>query len=188
MNTFSDDNAMPYPFDMRTVPGINPGFANAITVQKFPDVALNGGYPTMGNTGLNDTNYYSWGVNGALTKLAGSHSLKTGADYRIIGVDAMQNGNSAGDFTFSGVFTRAGNTRRTKFVLPTLCLAIRPPYPCVASALQPFVKYYAWFVQDDWRVSNKLTVNYGVRLEHETGPAKRTINWWSASTATRRAR
>ena len=23
MNTFSDDNVMPYPFDMRTVPGIN---------------------------------------------------------------------------------------------------------------------------------------------------------------------
>ena len=24
-------------------------------------------------------------------------------------------------------------------------------------------------MQDDWRVSDKLTINYGVRLEHETG-------------------
>jgi outer membrane receptor protein involved in Fe transport len=35
------------------------------------------------------------------------------------------------------------------------------------------VKYYAWFVQDDWRVNDRLTVNYGVRLEHETGLAEK---------------
>ena len=34
------------------------------------------------------------------------------------------------------------------------------------------MKYYASFVQDDWRVNDKLTVNYGIRLEHETGLAE----------------
>ena len=27
------------------------------------------------------------------------------------------------------------------------------------------------FVQDDWRVNSRLTLNFGMRLEHETGPA-----------------
>ena len=55
MNTFSDDNGLPYAFDMRTVPGINANFANSLLVQKFPDLTLSGGFPSTGNTGLNDT-------------------------------------------------------------------------------------------------------------------------------------
>ena len=50
------------------------------------------------------------------------------------------------------------------------------------------MKYYGVFVQDDWRVNDKLTVNYGVRLEHETGLPKRTTSWSSASIATPSAR
>jgi hypothetical protein len=170
MNTFSDDNVMPYPFDMRTVPGINQNFANSLLVQKFPDLTLSGGFPSTGNSGLNDTNYYSWGINGSFTKLAGSHSLKTGADYRIIGVDAMQNGNSAGSYTFSGVFTRAGNNAGNNNAIADLLLG----YPASGTLALPspfnqYVKYYAWFAQDDWRVNDRLTVNYGVRLEHESG-------------------
>ena len=174
MNTFSDDNVMPYPFDMRTVPGINRELRQlAPRCRSSRTLTLNGGFPSTGNSGLNDTNYYSWGVNGALTKLAGSHSLKTGADYRIIGVDAMQNGQSAGSYTFNGVFTRAGNAAANNNAIADLLLG----YPSAGTLALPspfnqYVKYYAWFVQDDWRVNDKLTVNYGIRLEHETGLAE----------------
>ena len=43
----------------------------------------------------------------------------------------------------------------------------------LVSEFDNYVNYYGAFVQDDWRVSDKLTVNYGVRLEHETGLAER---------------
>jgi len=173
MNTFSDDNVLPYPFDMREVSGINAGFANSLVVQKFPALTLTG-YPSTGNSGLNDTNYYSWGVNGVLTRLAGSHSLKTGADYRIIGVDALNNGQSAGSYTFNGVFSRAGNNAANNNAIADLLLG----YPssgtlALASEFNQFVKYYAWFVQDDWRVNDRFTLNAGVRLEHETGLAEK---------------
>jgi trimeric autotransporter adhesin len=173
MNTFSDDNVMPYPFDMRTVQGINPGFANALQVQKFPALTLTG-YPGTGNSGLSDVNYYSWGVNGAVTRLARSHSLKTGADYRVIGVEALNNGQSAGSYTFSGTYTRANASAANANAIADLLLG----YPAsgtlsLPSRFDQFVKYYAWFLQDDWRVNDQLTVNLGVRLEHETGLAER---------------
>ncbi len=172
MNTFSDDNVMPYPFDMRTVPGINASFANAIPVQKFPALTLTG-YPGTGNSGLSDTNYYSWGFNGTVNRLAGSHSLKTGADYRVIGVDSLANGQSAGSYTFSGVMTRASSSAANANAIADLLLG----YPSAGTLTLPsqfnqFVRYYAWFVQDDWRVNDRLTLNYGLRLEHETGLAE----------------
>jgi hypothetical protein len=176
MNTFSDDNTLPYPFDMHSISGLNPGFADAIPVQKFPALTLTG-YPSTGNSGLSDTNYYSWGVNGALNRLAGSHSFKTGADYRVIGVDSLANGQSAGSYTFNGRFT--GSNANTPNALSQNAIAdLLLGYPfsgnlTLASRFNQFVNYSGFFVQDDWRVNDRLTLNYGVRLEHESGLAEK---------------
>ncbi|MGQ0732392.1 MAG: carboxypeptidase regulatory-like domain-containing protein [Acidobacteriota bacterium] len=171
MNTFDDDNSLPFDFDARTL-GFNPVFANAIPVQKFPALTLTG-YNGTGFSGQSDRNYYSWGVNGSVMKLAGSHSMKMGADYRILGVDALAHGQSAGSFTFNGQFTgsSANNPAATsRNAIADLLLG----YPSSGSAtlntrFDNFLRYYGFFVQDDWRVTDKLTLNYGVRLEHETG-------------------
>lgn len=176
MNTFSDDNQLPYPFDMRSIQGISPTFANAIPIQKFPALTLTG-YPGTGNSGQSDTNYYSWGLNGSLTKLAGSHSFKTGADYRILGVDSLAHGQSAGSFSFNGRFT-GSNANNPSALSQNAIADLLLGYPSsgtltLASRFDNFVKYYGWFVQDDWRVTEKLTFNYGVRLEHETGLAEK---------------
>jgi trimeric autotransporter adhesin len=172
MNTFSDDNSLPYPFDMHDVPGINQAFADSLTVQKFPSLTMTG-YNGTGQSGLSDVNYYSWGVNGSLTKLAGSHSFKPGADYRIIGVDALNHGQSAGSYTFNGRFT-GSNASNPSTTSQNAIADMLLGYPSagtltLASRFNDSVKYYGFFVQDDWRVTNKLTVNFGVRLEHETG-------------------
>lgn len=171
MNTFDDDYSLPFPFDMREVPGINPSFANSIPVQKFPSLTLTG-YNGTGFTGVSDTRYYSWGLNGSVTKLAGAHSFKMGADYRIIGVDSLSYGQSAGSYTFNGRFTgaNANTPGNTGNAIADLLLG----YPfsgslTVNSAYDEYVKYYGAFIQDDWRVTDKLTINYGLRFEHETG-------------------
>jgi trimeric autotransporter adhesin len=176
MNTFSDDNTLPYPFELTSIPGINQAFANSIAVQKFPALTLTP-YPATGNSGLSDTNYYTYGVNGTLTKLFGSHSLKVGGDYRVIGVDSLNHGQSAGSYTFNGRFTgsNANNpTQLSQNVVADMLLG----YPfsgnlTLASRFDDYVNYYGGYVQDDWRVSDKLTVNYGVRFEHESGLAER---------------
>src|SRR5207302_10495 len=32
-----------------------------------------------------------------------------------------------------------------------------------------FTRYWGGYIQDDWRVTQKFTLNYGLRLEHEDG-------------------
>ena len=85
-NTFDDITPLLYPFDAHTL-GFNPAFADAIPVQRFPAVSLTG-YQGTSFTGQGKTHYYSQGVNGTLTRLAGGHSFKVGGDYRVLGVKA----------------------------------------------------------------------------------------------------
>ena len=39
----------------------------------------------------------------------------------------------------------------------------------MSSPFDAYVNYYGAYIQDDWRVSPKMTLNYGLRVEHEDG-------------------
>lgn len=170
MNTFGDDNSLPYDFDAHTL--FDKAFADAIPVQKFPSVSLTG-YQGTGFTGVTNRDYYSYGGNGTVTRLAGGHSLKLGADYRILGVKAEAFGQSAGSYTFNGQFTGSNVSNPS----PTSRNAIADlmlGYPSSGSFVQNTpvnnsIRYYSAYVQDDWRINDRLTLNYGVRFEKETG-------------------
>ena len=58
-----------------------------------------------GWTNRQANSYYQYGANGTLSKLTGSHSLKVGGDYRIIGVKSLNYGASTGTYTFTGGFS-----------------------------------------------------------------------------------
>jgi trimeric autotransporter adhesin len=143
--------------------------------QRFPSMSITG-YKGSGWTNRQANGYYQYGANGTLSKLSGTHNLKVGGDYRIIGAQSLNYGASTGSFTFSGGFS--GNA------LADLLLG----YPQASSTgiplnaqLDGYVHYFSGYAQDDWRVNNKLTINYGLRLEHETGMMEKdnqeTINF-----------
>jgi hypothetical protein len=171
LNTFADDNSLPFDFDTHTL-GWDPAFADAIDPQKFPSLTLTG-YNGTGFTGVNNRDYYSYGVNGTVTKLAGAHSFKVGGDYRILGVDGRTFGQSAGSYTFNGRFT--GSNANSPAATSGNAIAdvlLGNPFSgslVLNSAINNFINYYSVYAQDDWRLSDRLTLNYGLRLEHETG-------------------
>jgi len=174
-NTFEDITPLLYPFDAHAL-GFSRTFADAIPVQRFPAVTLTG-YQGTSFTGQGKTHFYSHGANGTLTKLAGEHSLKVGADYRVLGVKAKTYGNSAGTFTFSGQFTGSNATSPAATSRNTIADLLLG-YPASGSIpinpeIDDYVNYFSGYVQDDFRVNGRLTVNYGLRLEHETGLAER---------------
>jgi hypothetical protein len=126
------------------------------------------GYMGTGWTAKQANGYYQYGANGTLSKLKGEHSVKLGGDFRILGVTSTNYGNSTGSFMFTGTYS--GNP------LADLLLG----YPAPTSAGVPlntpvdgYVKYFSGYIQDDWRLNGKLTLNYGLRLERETGLQER---------------
>ncbi len=129
-----------------------------------------------------------------MSKLVGSHTFKVGADYRNIGVDTQSFAGGAGIFTFTRLFTSSnplatnttsGNALASMLLGYPAALA-RPDFASTVTVSSPFVawtNYYGAYAQDDWRVSPKFTLNYGIRLEHEDGLREENNGFTVASTA-----
>lgn len=160
-NEFADNNELPVPFDASTLWPGNPGLTSQfVDANRFPTTSLTG-YRGTGWTNRSNNSYYQYGANGSVSKLKGTHSMKAGADYRILGLRSFSYGASTGSYTFDGRFT--GNA------LADMLLG----YPgsgniAISTPLDGHIRYAALFAQDDWRVNSRLTLNYGLRLEHET--------------------
>jgi len=160
-NKFDDNYNLPESFDAASLFG-NSGLTSQMSdTNRFPTMAITG-YKGTGWTARQANGYYQYGVNGTLSKLAGRHSYKFGGDYRKIGVKSLNYGASTGSYTFTGTFS--GNA------VADLMLG----YPQsgnipLNNRLNGYVNYTAGYVQDDWRVNDRLTLNYGVRFENETG-------------------
>lgn len=161
-NHFDDNYNLPFDFDAKTLWPNNPTFTGQMSdTNRFPSTSTTGYFGT-GFTNRQANGYYQYGANGTLSKLVGTHNFKVGGDYRVIGASSLNYGQSTGTYTFTGTYS--GNAAADMLL----------GYPQSGSIplnrqLNGFVRYYSGYLQDDWRVNDRLTVNYGLRLERETG-------------------
>lgn len=123
-----------------------------------------------------DTAYDTWTAQGTLLKVLGTHSLKFGAEFRLIHYASIDYGNS-GSFSFTNDWTG-------------MAPSVSDPNSgnAIASFLMGYMSYaniqvgnptyLGWrfpvaFVQHDWQVSRRLTLNMGVRWDYESPPVER---------------
>jgi hypothetical protein len=99
----------------------------------------------------------------------GSHSLKIGADTRKLGVRLATESSMSGTFTFDRLFTSNAGVGGHELASVLLGAAASGSVPYNRGNYDWFTTYYGAYVQDDWRVSQRLSVNYGLRFEHEDG-------------------
>ncbi|MBI3679595.1 MAG: TonB-dependent receptor [Acidobacteria bacterium] len=109
------------------------------------------------------------------TKLAGNHSVRFGADLRLVNWNSREPGfDGAGRFDFNNTFTRsdpfAPATARLSGTSMASILLGTPSGGNLGGSTPYSLRhyYYAGFVQDDWKVTRKLTLNLGLRYEIET--------------------
>ncbi len=129
-------------------------------------------YQCLGDTGsaLDPTTSYQ--VFADMVKVLGRHTVKIGFDGRQYRLSVQNFGDASGSFTFNSNFVErvGGGTAQTfggdlasfEFGLPS-----SGEYDI--NARSNYHQYYTGsFVQDDWRVNNKLTVNMGLRFDIDT--------------------
>jgi hypothetical protein len=186
---FPDNDTLTLDFDPATL-GFSQNFLNQITVKKFPSVDIIGydnfAGQTLGAINPTDRDWYSTSVNGTLSKFFGTHTIKGGGDFRKIGLNFYAPGNGAGLFQFDKDITSSnggasgttdGNAVASFLLGFPSALSNRQSSISLSTPVNIFTYYTGGYVQDDWRVSSKFTLNYGVRLEHETGVAEKDNNF-----------
>ncbi|MCY7348955.1 MAG: carboxypeptidase-like regulatory domain-containing protein [Pyrinomonadaceae bacterium] len=171
--------------------GLPASLRDRASVQLFPILTIGGG--AAGSTLAGDITGGTIGSSGnrqprdthtfadAVTIVTGSHTIKTGGEFRLYRFYPFQFGASGGSptglFTFNRNFTRgplpavaqnfvtdSGSSLASFFFgLPTSGAQE------TVSPLTIFHRYGAAFVQDDWKVTRNLTLNLGVRWDFETG-------------------
>lgn len=126
------------------------------------------GLPSISVTGVGTIATYrpqerkdhTYQIQDSVSWQSGTHSVRLGVDLRKFMSNSFTTGNTAGQFTFDNGFSRLafanfllGYPSRTQVSGGDNDGRVRK------------TEAYHWFIQDDWHVSNRVTVNLGVRYE-----------------------
>lgn len=154
--------------------GFSPQYIGLLPFQAIPQISLSNGI-----TGISGANKRSKGAEDAhtgritVTKNINRHTFKGGFEFRLLNSNVASLGaNSTGAFSFDQVFTRGANPQvagvNLGHGLASFLLGL-PASGSVANnaATADQTTYKGIFFHDDWRVSNRLTLNLGLRYEWE---------------------
>ncbi|MBK9167163.1 MAG: TonB-dependent receptor [Bryobacterales bacterium] len=119
------------------------------------------GFLSMGDAGLiPDFNVSeTWHLVDSITVTRGVHTFKAGIDFKRLRMDRQASNNARGQFQFNGQVT--GNAAADFMIgFPSLSQT-----PDGVNPVEYNQQTYAFYVQDNWRVNPRLTINLGMRYE-----------------------
>jgi hypothetical protein len=164
------------------------GFTNLDSQQQLPGLPFIGisGYANLSYaTNTNRWEHYSHFLESTAVWQRGEHTLTFGYDGRLILEHQQSAGNGLGSLSFDTTLTNGPNVTSSAasnqsqfdafgafllgdFTNATLSRQVLPAYDSW---------YHALYVQGDWRANSKLTMNFGLRYDIETGYAERYNRW-----------
>jgi len=174
-------------FDMQAALGFRGNFQRQMnTPLSFPRLAVTG-YGTLGtgNFPFTDAGASSYQWLGNVTKIRGPHTLKTGVEFRLMQSFGPNPTASSGDFSFPPSFTQGPNpTRAGPAVgngLASLLIGLGTGSVQILPRVFTSNNYVAVYVQDDYRLTRKLTLNLGLRFDFESGRKDRYhhLSWFN---------
>lgn len=161
--------------------GFPPALAAASTVPAFP-VTSGTKYVDFGYSKGDYIPYDSFQIFSVLNHVAGKHSLSFGADLRLNKEYSFRFGNSTGLYKFglnggqgftNGPFDNSGAAPiGQEFASMLLGLPTGGQFDINGTQISQ-AKYYAFFVQDNYRMLKNLTLNLGLRYERDLPTTER---------------
>jgi hypothetical protein len=181
-------------FDPVKVLGM-PSYIDASGFQTPPSIWLSSSYGCNGSNGCLGAQAYSilrfasetGHLVGSVDHVMGRHEIKAGGELRRHRINFMQAGAPNGIYTFDAAGTASGTAGVGGDALATLMIG----YVDNSSRYEipPFTATQSYqtggFVQDNWRVSARLTLNVGLRYDVEAPRTERynQMTWFDPSTA-----
>ncbi len=151
------------------LPGLptDPRFAGGLNTQNI------GGYTGLGRQSSNPQFQDPFVINPRFnyTTLLGRHSLKAGYEYQSINTNIDDFNPKYGDFSYSGQFSRPTNvtTNNNLYNLADFLFGAPNAYSLNNSVIVNYrQRMHFAYLQDDFKVNSKLTLNLGARYEFAT--------------------
>jgi hypothetical protein len=140
----------------------------------LPNISLNGFTgPLFGSGSFSWSPYNRWIVTPSLSVTKGTHSLHFGFEYNYESKGNVSPGQAYGSFTFDSSLTRRASgldlNQTDQFLSVASLLLGMPTRGNIDNNTSYYISrpYYAWYAQDDWKVTKRLTLNIGLRYEFQ---------------------
>jgi carboxypeptidase family protein/TonB-dependent receptor-like protein len=137
---------------------------------QFPDTLptfLISGYQQLGSPVSTASNFNTSvsEVADSVTWLKSRHTLKFGLDWRWERLDVIQPPYPTGAFTFNAIGSDLPGVSNTGTPLASFLLGQVQNFSIdlQTKQIQERAKFQEYFIQDDWKVSDRLTINPGLR-------------------------
>jgi len=157
------------------------GFAASLGLGGIPTAPLNGGLPAVSLTGISGFGSPTWSTTSEhenvitlldnVTKIVGNHALKAGVSFQSVRFSTLQPQQSRGTYNYTGLYTSdlsstGSPVANTGYGVADFLIDQQNTAGLSNETTNGDAFWYdAAFVQDDWRISPKLTLNLGVRWD-----------------------
>jgi hypothetical protein len=145
------------------IPGLPTSGPFASTMPTFAPA----GYQQLGSPMSTQSDFHTsvTQIADSLTWLKGKHTIKMGLDWRWSRLDVVQPPRPTGTFTFTTVGTDLPGVTGTGHSLASFLLGQVQTYAIdfQQQTIQERAHIQEYFIQDDWKVSSRLTINPGLR-------------------------